>query len=137
MYYLISDGGSKGNPGPSACAWGVRNDDDWLFIDSMYLDNGTNNAAEYRGMLYGLLTIKHSNINELTLLSDSELMIKQLKGEYTVKSETLKPLHNQVKQILNSLTIPITITHNTRDDPWITDIDKAYNLCMKVNTLKI
>ena len=43
MYYLVTDGGSRGNPGPSACAWGVCNEDGWLFKDAMYLGEGTNN----------------------------------------------------------------------------------------------
>ncbi len=135
MYVLVSDGGSKGNPGPSACAFGLylTDNEKWIFRKSIYLGLGTNNTAEYHGLIYGLLSVWTSNLDKLVVLSDSELMINQIKGTYACSSQNLIPLLNQVNQIILNTTIKIKFQHYPRSHHLIKDIDTEYNICMKLN----
>lgn len=89
---LFTDGGARGNPGPSAIG-GVLYQDDKL-IDSLseYIGNATNNVAEYKALIEGLKLAIKNNIEDLDCFLDSELVVKQLKREYKVKNEALGKL---------------------------------------------
>ena len=90
---LSTDGGSRGNPGPAAYGY-VLETDDGTVLDARGETIGvaTNNVAEYSGLLAGLTAALDRGVEELEVVSDSELLVKQMRGEYKVKNETLRDL---------------------------------------------
>jgi ribonuclease HI len=95
------DGGARGNPGPAAAAAVVR-DAAGTVVDEAteYLGETTNNVAEYRGLLLGLARAAALGATEVEVLNDSELIAKQVNGEYKVKHDAMKALHAQVLEAL-------------------------------------
>ena len=102
-HYLIahSDGGARGNPGPAG--YGVVIKDETgrkVAALSEYLGHQTNNFAEYQGLIAALeYALKHGP-KALKLISDSELLVRQIKGIYKVKNEVLKDLHGRAKELI-------------------------------------
>jgi probable phosphoglycerate mutase len=90
---LSTDGGARGNPGPAAYGY-VLETDDGTVLDARGAAIGvaTNNVAEYRALIAGLLKAVELGVDEVEVVSDSELMVKQMRGEYRVKNEALKQL---------------------------------------------
>ena len=90
---LSTDGGARGNPGPAAYGY-VLEADDGTVLDARgeAIGVATNNVAEYRGLLAGLAAAIEREVEELEVVSDSELVVKQMRGEYKVKNETLRDL---------------------------------------------
>ena len=95
------DGGARGNPGPAAIAAVVRDGDGEVLeeVDER-IGRATNNVAEYRALLLGIERAAALGASELELVGDSELIVRQVKGEYKVKDPTLRELHAQVKRVL-------------------------------------
>ena len=95
------DGGSRGNPGPAAIA-AVLSDGDGEIVYSAgeAIGRATNNVAEYRALLLGIERAKGLGADELDLVGDSELIVRQVKGEYKVKDPALRELHARVRQAL-------------------------------------
>jgi ribonuclease HI len=95
---LRVDGGSRGNPGPGAVGV-VLEDLDGTIVEEFGRTIGvcTNNVAEYRALLAGLELAAALGVEELEVLADSELLVKQMRGEYKVKNEGLKPLHEEAR----------------------------------------
>jgi tryptophan 2,3-dioxygenase len=90
------DGGSRGNPGPAAAAAVVSSPDgDVVDEASVTLGEATNNVAEYRGLLLGLDRAREHGATEVEVVNDSELVAKQINGEYRVKSPEMAALHEQ------------------------------------------
>jgi len=96
---LYTDGAARGNPGPAGAGWMVCSAEGEAVIrNKKYLGELTNNQAEYQALLLALDEIQKKQKGEgifLSLHSDSELMVRQIKGEYKVKNEGLKPLFQQ------------------------------------------
>jgi ribonuclease H / adenosylcobalamin/alpha-ribazole phosphatase len=90
---LSTDGGSRGNPGPAAYGY-VLETEDGTVLDARGETIGvaTNNVAEYRALLAGLESALDRGVDELEVVSDSELLVKQMRGEYKVKNEALREL---------------------------------------------
>ncbi len=90
---LSTDGGARGNPGPAAFGY-VLEAEDGTVLDARggAIGVATNNVAEYRALIEGLRRAMDLGIDELTVVSDSELLVKQMRGEYRVKNETLREL---------------------------------------------
>jgi len=90
---LSTDGGARGNPGPAAYGY-VLEADDGTVLDARgeTIGTATNNVAEYRGLLAGLEAALERGVEEVEVISDSELVVKQMRGEYKVKNETLREL---------------------------------------------
>jgi probable phosphoglycerate mutase len=90
---LSTDGGARGNPGPAAYAY-VLETQDGTVLDARGETIGvaTNNVAEYRGLVAGLERALELGVSELTVISDSELVVKQMRGEYKVKNAALREL---------------------------------------------
>lgn len=111
---LYTDGASRGNPG-QAGAGAVLLDADGqeLAARSAYLGVCTNNVAEYKALILGLETAKKLKCPAVALHLDSELIVRQLQGKYKVKNETLKPLFQQVKDMLVHFT-SWSVTHVPR-----------------------
>ncbi len=97
---LYSDGGARGNPGPSAGA-AVLFDTKGVEVFNVgdYFGTGTNNQAEYKGLLLGLTECLARQIFSVDCYLDSELIVKQLNGEYKVKDAILAQLHQSVKML--------------------------------------
>ena len=95
------DGGSRGNPGLAAVA-AVISDEDGTVLEerSETIGVATNNVAEYRALLLGIERAKGLGADELDLVGDSELIVRQVKGEYKVKDPALRELHARVRQAL-------------------------------------
>ena len=95
------DGGARGNPGPAA-AGAVLSTPDGDVLDEarQLLGVATNNVAEYRGLLLGLERARALGADEVEIVNDSELVARQMNGEYKVKHPDMKPLHAQAKQAL-------------------------------------
>lgn len=113
-----SDGGSRGNPGPSGYGLVIYNESkNIVYQHSSYLGIKTNNEAEYAGLLAVLTWVQdHSpQVDLLRYYSDSELLIRQLNGQYRVKSPHLKPLFAQVLAILATFPFPFSCHHIPRE----------------------
>jgi ribonuclease HI len=93
---LSTDGGARGNPGPAAYGY-VLEAEDGTVLDARGETIGvaTNNVAEYRGLIAGLEKAVELGIDELEVVSDSELLVKQMQGEYRVKNEALRELNDE------------------------------------------
>lgn len=90
---LFTDGGSRGNPGPSAYAY-VLEAEDGTVLDARgeAIGVATNNVAEYSALVAGLARAVEAGVDELEVVSDSELLVKQMRGEYRVKNRALQDL---------------------------------------------
>ena len=128
--YLVAyiDGGARGNPGPAG--YGVVIEDEIgrpVAELSEFLGRQTNNYAEYSGLLAALnYTLKH-DFKALKVVSDSELMVKQINGEYKVNNPTLKELHARAMKMIDQLDY-FEIKHVLREKN--RDADRLANLAM-------
>jgi ribonuclease HI len=97
---LFTDGGARGNPGPAAAAYVIETEDGTvLAAHGEAIGVQTNNAAEYRALVAGLEKARELGLTELEVVSDSELLVKQMRGEYKVKNEALRKLSVQATRI--------------------------------------
>jgi ribonuclease HI len=95
------DGGARGNPGPAAVGAVVQDADGELLEQrGERIGPATNNVAEYRALLLGIERAAELGASELELVGDSELIVRQVKGEYKVKDATLRELHAEVGRAL-------------------------------------
>ncbi len=95
------DGGARGNPGPAAAAAVVSTPEGEVLDESAEtLGVATNNVAEYRGLLLGLMRAKELGATEVEVVNDSELVAKQVNGQYKVKHPDMKPLHAAATAVL-------------------------------------
>ncbi|MFL5845462.1 MAG: reverse transcriptase-like protein [Solirubrobacteraceae bacterium] len=95
------DGGARGNPGPAAAAAVLSTPDgDVVGEAKETIGVASNNVAEYRGLLLGLRTALELGADEVEVVNDSELVAKQVNGEYKVKHADMKPLHAEAKELL-------------------------------------
>jgi ribonuclease HI len=100
------DGGSRGNPGPASYGVVIRDPRGEIVARlKKYIGRTTNNVAEYYGLIAALDYAQSKNIRALRVESDSELLVKQMRGQYRVKSPDLKPLYERAKKM--SQAIPV------------------------------
>jgi ribonuclease HI len=101
---LSTDGGARGNPGPAAYGYVLESDDGHV-LDARGETIGvaTNNVAEYRALVAGLQKALELGVTELEVVSDSELLVKQMRGEYKVKNETLRALNREASALAAGL----------------------------------
>ncbi|WP_260736253.1 ribonuclease HI family protein [Tunturiibacter lichenicola] len=113
------DGGARGNPGPSGYGALIQNDEGVVLAElSEFLGMRTNNYAEYSGLLGCLQYALDHNYPRLRVVSDSELMVKQIQGKYQVKSPDLKPLFEEAKRRiarLEGFEISHALRHKNKD----------------------
>ena len=110
------DGGSRGNPGPAAIAAVVQDGNGEVVEErSEAIGTATNNVAEYRALLLGIERAAALGARRLELIGDSELIVRQVNGEYKVKDEALRELHRQVRKALEGFD-KWSIRHVRRDD---------------------
>ena len=109
------DGASRGNPGAAAIGAIIKDEQGRLVASvSRRIGTATNNEAEYQALIAALEKAINLGVKEVELNSDSELVVKQLKGRYRVKKAALKPLHQKMRQLLDSLE-DFTVTHIPRE----------------------
>jgi ribonuclease HI len=112
---LWTDGAARGNPGPAGIGAILKSPTgEVLYTGSEYLGHTTNNVAEYKAVLLGLAGALEQGIQRVEVRADSELLIKQLKGEYRVKSAGLKPLFDEARQLLSRFK-SVKLTHIRRE----------------------
>jgi ribonuclease HI len=133
-HYLVahSDGGARGNPGPSG--YGVIICDERgrkVAALSEYLGHQTNNFAEYQGLIAALEYALEHGPKALKLISDSELLVRQIKGIYKVKNPTLQDLHGRAKELISQLDW-FSIGHALREQN--RDADRLANEAMDKGT---
>jgi ribonuclease HI len=125
------DGGARGNPGPAAIGAVVTTPGGEVLDESRArIGDATNNVAEYRGLLHGLERARALGATEVEVVNDSELVARQVAGEYKVKQEHLKPLHAQALDALagfDSWTVrSVPREHNARADALVNEaLDSA------------
>jgi probable phosphoglycerate mutase len=101
---LYTDGGSRGNPGPSAFAYVLEAEDGTVLAShGETIGVATNNVAEYSGLVAGLRAAIDLHVNELDVISDSELLVKQMRGEYKVKNEALRGLSLEAARLAREI----------------------------------
>lgn len=98
---LWSDGAARGNPGPAGIGIMLKTKDGRILAaEGRFVGRTTNNVAEYKALLLGLERALERGVRRLEVRADSELLIKQLKGQYRVKSEGLKPLYTEARALI-------------------------------------
>ena len=133
-----TDGGSRGNPGPAAAAF-ILTDDKGLQLKAraFFLGRATNNVAEYTAVVKALEAAKQTDAKSITVFSDSELLVKQLNGQYRVKSDQLRPIFVRASQLLERFESwqvkHVTRNKNTRADKLV---NRALNLGRDVEVEK-
>ena len=111
---IHTDGVSRGNPGLAAIGATIKDKQGRLIASlSQKISNTTNNQAEYRAIIAALEEAIRLGARQVELNSDSELVVRQIKGQYRVKRATLKPLYQRVKQLQSSLEV-FTANHVPR-----------------------
>lgn len=120
---LFTDGGARGNPGPAAIgAVASMNEGEELFRISEYIGDTTNNIAEYRALEAALTSlIGNKYTGEVQANLDSELVVKQINGEYRIKNASLLPIFNNIKQLSRNFE-KITFQHVRREQNKIADM---------------
>lgn len=116
-----TDGGSLNNPGQAAIGFHLDQGDTRLYEHSEAIGIASNNVAEYTALIRALTYIKNLleqgklDTDQIHIMADSELMIKQVTGLYKVKNADIKPLHTQIKILEMEIGIPIIFQHVLRD----------------------
>ncbi len=98
-FVLMTDGASRGNPGPSGAGFVIYRADRLLEGQAQYLGEVTNNQAEYNALILGLTRLAELGARKVVAKADSELMVKQMNGEYKVKNKNITPLFIRAKQL--------------------------------------
>ena len=125
---LQFDGGSRGNPGPAGVGVVLRAADGTPLVTlGRFIGRATNNVAEYNGLITALQKAKELGARRVKVLGDSELIVKQMRGEYRVKNPDLRVLYDQAQELFRSFDAA-TIDHNYRADNSLAD--KLANLAM-------
>ena len=118
---LFTDGGARGNPGPAAFAYVLEGDDGTpIAAHGEAIGTATNNVAEYSALIAGLERAAESGVTELDVRSDSELMVKQMRGEYRVKNPALQELFLDASRAARALG-RVTYTHVRREHNELAD----------------
>ena len=111
---LYTDGGARGNPGPAAIGIVVKNEKGEVIKEiGKYIGETTNNEAEYRALLDGLDSILEKDVENVDCFLDSQLVVRQLNGEFKVKSMNIKRFWKEVKRMERNFK-KITYTHIER-----------------------
>jgi ribonuclease HI len=113
---IYTDGAARGNPGPAGAGAVLQGEDGHVIVEvCRYLGEMTNNQAEYHALLLALEEAKTIEAERLSIFADSELMVKQIMGEYRVKNEGLRPLFAKAQKLLRDFA-GYTIEHLPRDE---------------------
>jgi ribonuclease HI len=112
---LYIDGAAKGNPGPAGCGVVVQFGGVAVFAGGFFLGPATNNVAEYQGLLHGLDEAAKLKLGSLEVRSDSELLVRQMNGQYKVKAPHLKPLWKRARDAASKFQ-SVSFVHVPREE---------------------
>jgi len=127
MIYTNSDGGARGNPGPGAVAAIVRKEGEILTKSSKFIgESVTNNIAEYEGLIHALELALNVTHEDITCFLDSELVVKQLLGEYKVRNYNILPLFLKVQKLQENFK-SIKYAHVSRENHFQIIVDELLN----------
>jgi len=123
---LSTDGGARGNPGPAAYGFVLEAEDGAvLAAEGAAIGVATNNVAEYRALIAGLERARDLGVRDLEVVSDSELLVKQMRGEYRVKNEALRELSVAAARLAREIGsvryIAVRREHNELADRLVND----------------
>jgi ribonuclease HI len=125
---IHTDGGARGNPGPAAFAYVIQSKGAPTIEAAGCIGNATNNQAEYTALIRALEHAERlGTTHRLLIHSDSELLVKQMNGEYRVKDEGLRPLYEQVKRLISHFP-SVTLRHVPRTQN--ARADRLYNAAL-------
>jgi len=103
--FLSTDGGARGNPGPAALGFVITDESGSVLVErGRYLGETTNNVAEYSALIDGLATALELGATDMVIKMDSELIVKQMSGEYKIKQPHLPELAKEVRVLLSQFT---------------------------------
>jgi ribonuclease HI len=123
MYFGYCDGGSRSNT-HAACAWMITDEEGKiLHSNGTYLGAASNNTSEYFGLILLLTSAYSGGIRDITIVQDSELVSRQMTGQYQVKADHLKPLYATAKHLAGQFD-SIKFTTVPREHPQISACDK-------------
>ena len=112
---IFTDGCAEPNPGPAAIGFTIRDERGKLLASvCQAIGHATNNQAEYRAIIAALEKASGLGVNQVEIRSDSELIVRQINGQYRVKNADLKPLYLKVKQLQSRMTT-FSISHIPRE----------------------
>jgi ribonuclease HI len=119
---IFADGGSRGNPGPSASGYVIINPetDEVLVDEGVYLGVTNNNQAEYLALKYALETVQKMGAREVDVYLDSMLVVNQMKGIFKIKNRDLWPIHDSIRDLVASFG-QVTFTHVPREQNSLAD----------------
>jgi ribonuclease HI len=123
---LYCDGGSRGNPGPSACAYIIYSAETLLWSDARCMGRGTNNEAEYLGLIGGLERCLALGADEVDVTMDSELVVRQMQGRYKVRAANLAALHERAAALARRF-VRFSISHSPREGARMPEADRLVN----------
>ena len=132
MLSVYSDGGSRGNPGKSAYAIVVVDSGEIIHEHAEFLGVHTNNYAEYRGLIAGISKVLDLKATDVEFVMDSQLVIRQMNGEYKVKSPDMKALYDDAKT-LSSMIPNVRFRNVRRSEEFIPRADFLLNQEMDRN----
>jgi ribonuclease HI len=131
---LYADGGSRGNPGPSASGFVIVDDKDTVVVEKgIYLGVTTNNQAEYQALKFGLEEALKLGAREIHVYMDSLLVINQMTGKFNIKNRDLWPIHEAIKTLAKKFS-KLMFTHVPRELNQLADAQ--VNLCLDAEALK-
>lgn len=122
MITIYTDGGSRGNPGKAASAFIAVKDSQIIKQQSKYLGTATNNEAEYNAIILALENILEKDI---TIISDSQLVVNQIQGNWKINKQHLELLNQKVQGLISNRNVKLKNT--TRDNKYITIADNLVN----------
>lgn len=132
MITAYFDGGARSNPGPGGYGVHIVDAEGNVLAElSGSLGNTTNNIAEYNGLIAALQWAVERNLTQLTIKGDSQLIIEQMRGNYKVKNEGLKPLHLKARMLVMQIG-NVSFEHVRRE--FNKDADRLSNVGMDGNT---
>ena len=113
---LRTDGGSRGNPGPAGAGFVIEVDGEIVCRGGKFISSATNNVAEYEAFIWGLENVAALGHTEVQVFADSELLVKQINGQYRVKNEGLKPLFLKARRSTPAVLRLQGVARPTRDE---------------------
>ena len=127
---IYTDGGARGNPGPAAVGILICNDQgDILLEHCEIIGEATNNVAEYRALIEGMKRAKELEAEELDCYLDSELVVKQLRGEYKLKNYNMQKLFDEVRKTEKGFQ-HVSYTHLRREEEHMRRADQLVNFAL-------
>lgn len=127
MLKIYTDGASRGNPGPAACSYCMKDENDRIIESSVFfLGHTTNNVAEYTAVIKALTKASEYTHDELMIFSDSELVIRQITGVYRINKPHLKILYDEVQSLATHFS-HITWENVPRGNPDVANCDRLCN----------